>query len=192
MTMTEIILASISPHRRRLLERLQIPFVCVAPKVCESEIDGEPPDARARRLAEEKAAAVAAAHPKSIVIGGDQTLCGSGQIFDKPGNAAATAAQLRAMSEQCVQFFTAVAVSHNGKIQSRLTSHRAKFRQLSDAEIARYIVAEPAFNCAGGAQIEGLGISLLATMEGGDPAAVVGMSLIELSDMLRTCGVMIP
>ena len=184
----KIVLASTSPHRRRLLSRLGIPFNCASPGVCESEIKGEPPDARALRLAEEKAASVKG----DIVIGGDQTLCGGGRIFDKPGNAQTAARQLREMSGKHVQFFTAVAVYSDGKMQSRLTSHKARFRQLSTDEIRRYIQKEPSFNCAGGAQIEGLGVSLLASISGGDPAAVVGMSLIHVAEMLRAVGVKIP
>lgn len=184
----KIILASTSPHRRRLLARLGVSFDCASPGVCESEIPGEPPDARALRLAEEKAASIKG----DIVIGGDQTLCGGGKIFDKPGDAQTAARQLRAMSGEHIQFFTAVAVYSRGKIQSRLTSHRARIRRLSADEIRRYIKKEPSFNCAGGAQIEGLGVSLLASISGGDPAAVVGMSLIHVAEMLRECGIQIP
>ena len=192
--MRELILASTSPYRRRLLERLQIPFVCAAPDADESAIVGEPPDARALRLAEEKAAAVAADYPRALILGGDQTISGGGRIFDKPGNAKKAAAQLRAMSGKSVQFFTAVVLldAQTNKMQSRLVSHRAKARTLSDEEIARYVKKEPAFNCAGGAQIEGLGISLLSSMEGGDPAAIVGLPLIVVAEMLREQGMQIP
>ncbi len=190
----EIVLASVSPHRRKLLARLLPEFRRFAPRADESEIPGEPPDARALRLAEEKARAAAAKYPRAILIGGDQTLCGGGRIFDKPGNARAAAKQLREMSGKCVQFFTAVAVwdGRTNAMRSRLVSHRARFRNLSAAEIRRYVRKEPAFNCAGGMQTEGLGVSLLDSMEGGDPSAVVGMPLLELSSLLRECGLQIP
>ncbi len=190
-----IILASVSPHRRRLLARLQIDFACAAPDVGENEIPGEHAAARALRLAEEKSRAVAKKYPRALIIGGDQTISGGGRIFDKPGNAKNAAAQLRAMRGMSLHFFTAAAVfnSAKNKMQSRLSSHRAIFRNnLTAAEIARYIQKEPSFNCAGGAQIEGLGVSLLESIDGGDPAAVVGISLVDICEMLRNCGAKIP
>lgn len=190
----EIVLASTSPYRRQLLSRLQIPFVCTAPQVTETPLSGEPPAARTLRLAEEKARAVAGEHPQALIIGGDQTVYGGGQIFHKPGNAGNAVAQLRAMRGQDLCFVTAVAVldSRYNRMQSRLLSHRARFRQLTDDEITRYVEKEPAFNCAGGAQVEGLGISLLDSMEGGDPTAIIGLPLITLTTMLRGAGMAIP
>ena len=192
--MLQLVLASTSPYRRQLLTRLQTPFVSVAPKVDEAPLIGEPPAARALRLAEEKARAVAAKHPQALIIGSDQTMYGDGRIFDKPGNAERATAQLRAMSGREVCFFTAVAVfdPHCNNMQSRLLAHRARWRRLADDEIARYVEKEPAFNCAGGAQIEGLGVSLLDSIEGGDPTAIVGLPLIVVADMLRAAGMSIP
>lgn len=193
MPAPKIVLASTSPHRKRLLSRLHIKFDTAAPGVDESEIPGEHAAARALRLAEEKARA--AATPRALIIGGDQTICGDGKIFDKPGNAENAAAQLRAMRGLRLHFFTAAAVFDSAAktMHSRLSSHRAVFRNnLSDAEISRYVEKEPSFNCAGGAQIEGLGVSLLESMDGGDPAAVVGISLIDVCEMLRRCGAAIP
>ena len=190
----EVVLASVSPHRRKLLTRLQLDFCCIAPHTDEAEVPGEPADARALRLAEEKARAPVAARPDAIFIGGDQTICGNGRIFDKPGNASTAARQLREMSGKRVQFFTAVAVfdARAQTMRSRLASHRATFRRLSDDEIRRYTTKEPAFNCAGGAQIEGLGVSLLDSISGGDSSAIIGMPLLELSFLLRDCGLQIP
>jgi septum formation protein len=63
------------------------------------------------------------------------------------------------------------------------------FRQLSDAEIESYLRREPAYNCAGSAKSEGLGIALLQSMRGDDPNALVGLPLIALCEMLRRQGV---
>ena len=192
--MKTVVLASTSPYRRQLLARLQIPFDTFAPTVDETPITGELPDARALRLAEEKALAAAAAFPQSVIIGGDQTISGGGRIFDKPGNAERAMAQLREMRGCDCHFFTAVAVldAAGGNKQSCLVSHKARFRMLADDEIARYVEKENAVNCAGGAQIEGLGVSLLESMEGGDPTAIIGMPLIHVAAMLRQYGVQIP
>jgi septum formation protein len=63
------------------------------------------------------------------------------------------------------------------------------FRELSDQEIESYLSREPAYNCAGSAKSEGLGIALLSSMRGDDPNALVGLPLIALCDMLRHQGV---
>ena len=60
---------------------------------------------------------------------------------------------------------------------------------LTDSEIENYLHREPAYNCAGSAKSEGLGIALLERLRGDDPNALVGLPLIALCDMLRTQGV---
>lgn len=66
------------------------------------------------------------------------------------------------------------------------------FRQLSDTEIERYLEKEQPYHCAGSAKSEGLGISLLSSMRGEDPNALIGLPLIALCEMLRSEGVQIP
>lgn len=189
-----IVLASISPHRKMLLARLQVPFTCAAPKTDETPIAGEPPDARAMRLSEQKARSLAGRHSRTLLIGGDQTICGDGTIFDKPGDAKTALRQLKMMRGRQTQFFTGVSVldTRSGRMQTRLVTHTIRFRDFTDAEARRYIQKEPAFNCAGGAQVEGLGISLMSGIEGGDPTAIIGMPLSVLSEMLRKAGIKIP
>ena len=63
------------------------------------------------------------------------------------------------------------------------------FRDLSAQEIENYLQREPAYNCAGSAKSEGLGIALLRSMQGDDPNALVGLPLIALCDLLRNQGV---
>ena len=67
-----------------------------------------------------------------------------------------------------------------------------RFRTLSDAQIERYLQREPAYDCAGSAKSEGLGISLLEAIEGGDPTALVGLPLIALTGLLGAAGIEIP
>lgn len=69
---------------------------------------------------------------------------------------------------------------------------RVAFRDLADAEIERYLDCEPAFDCAGSAKSEGLGIALLASLRGDDPTALVGLPLIALAAMLRSEGASVP
>lgn len=193
--MRAVVLASTSPYRRQLLSRLLRSFAAEAPVADEGEIAGEPPDARALRLGEEKARSLIARFPDALIVGGDQTISSDGEIFDKPGTAARAEAQLRRMRGRNLFFHTAATVVNaaSGEGLSRLVVHRARLRgDASDEEIARYVSREPALNCAGGAQIEGLGIALMSDIRGGDPTALIGMPLIAVAEMLRRFGAQIP
>ncbi len=188
-----VILASTSPHRRQLLERLQIPFSTVSPPVTETVLTGEAPPARALRLAREKAASVAAQHPGAIVIGSDQVASLPGAdgatLLRKPGDRQTCRRQLLAMSGQTVHFDTAVTVRHGATEVAQLVPTLVRFRPLTTAEVERYMDREPSFDCAGGFRCEGLGVSLFQSVESRDPTALVGLPLIELCEALRRLGV---
>ena len=116
--MPPLILASTSLYRRVLLERLALPFSCVAPVVDETPQAGESAPDRAVRLALAKAAAVAARHPGATVIGSDQVGTCKGELLDKPGDAPRAHSQLQWLSAAAASFHTAVAVlqSERGNI----------------------------------------------------------------------------
>lgn len=192
--MPQVILASISPYRRQLLARLQVEFQVAAPPVEETPLPGEPPDARALRLAEEKASSLAADYPNALILGGDQTIASGAALFDKPGSKENAIAQLLTMRGRQLTFYTAVALVNAAAhtVESKLVTHRARFRNADEEEIRRYVEKEDARNCAGGAQIEGLGIALLEEIEGGDPTALIGMPLMAVAALLRRCGVAVP
>ncbi len=182
-----LILASTSPFRRELLARLRLPFSTENPAVDETPLAGESPEQTALRLSEAKARAVAAQHPDALIIGSDQVACLDGQVFGKPGNHERAVAQLQQMRGRTVNFYTGLCLynSSTGRTQVRGIPTLVTFRQLSDGEIERYLRAETPYNCAGSAKAEGLGISLIAKMEGDDPNALIGLPLIALCDMLR-------
>lgn len=189
-----LVLASTSPFRRELLERLQLPFVTAAPEVDETALAGETPAATAERLAQEKAQAVAGRFPNALIIGSDQVAHCGGKRYGKPGTRANAVAQLRAMRGQAVTFDTGLCLldSASGLAQRCSVPTEVRFRQLSDAEIERYLDRENALNCAGSAKSEGLGIALIESMRGDDPNALVGLPLIALCRMLRQAGIPLP
>lgn len=188
-----IVLASTSPYRRALLSRLQISFTTASPEVDESAVVGESGEARALRLAEEKAVALAERFPDSLILGGDQTIACGDVYFDKPLCRENAIAQLKQMRGQTLDFYTALALNNTitGECTARLVTHHVRVRQLSDEEIIAYVQKEPSFNCGGGAQIEGLGIALMADIQGGDPTALIGISLIDATALLSANGVAI-
>ena len=191
-----LVLASTSPYRRELLQRLGVPFQSRSPGVDETPLVGEPPAARALRLAEAKARAVAHELPDAIVIGSDQvTSLGSGaaaQILRKPGTAERCQQQLAQLSGQSACFHTAVSVIWPGGSASHTDLTQVHFRTLSAVDIARYIAREPSFDCAGGFKCEGLGVSMMERLVSQDPTALVGLPLIWLCEALRRAGLTIP
>ena len=192
--MPELILASTSPYRRALLERLRLPFRAVAPQVSEAYESGELPADRAARLALAKAEALAERHPEALVIGSDQVAALGQQLLDKPGDAARCRAQLEAASGARVRFHTGCALlGAGGAVRLvHLDTTTVLFRSLEAAEIARYVEAERPFDCAGGFRAEGLGISLFERIESSDPTALIGLPLIWLAAALRHAGCAVP
>jgi len=189
-----LVLASTSHYRRALLERLKIPFQISAPEVDEAPLPGEAPAATALRLAVEKAQSARGRYERALIIGSDQVACCDGQRLDKPGHRDGARAQLHHASGKPVDFVTAVALfnADTGRTRTHAVTTVVRFRKLDDAEINRYLDAEPAFDCAGSATAEGLGIALIESIESTDPTALIGLPLIALSVMLRAEGLLIP
>lgn len=189
----KLILASTSPYRRELLGRLGLPFEVANPQTDETPLAGETPEAMALRLSEAKARAVAEAYPDALIIGSDQVATVDGEIYGKPGTHERAVEQLRALSGKTVNFFTGLCLfnSRTGEADVHGVPTLVTFRQLRDTEIENYLRREPAYNCAGSAKSEGLGIALLSSMKGEDPNALVGLPLIALCDMLRRQGMAI-
>ena len=189
-----LILASTSRYRRELLQRLGLPFECVAPDADETRLPNEPAAEMATRLARLKAEAVAARHPEAIVIGSDQVALRGDDVLGKPGTVERCREQLRASSGKQVVFLTAVHVVDGsaGRRESHLDRTVVQFRQLSDAEIDRYIERDQPLDCAGGFKAEALGIALFDRIESIDPTGLTGLPLSWLCGALRRARVPLP
>jgi septum formation protein len=187
----KLILGSTSPYRRELLSRLRLDFDVIAPDVDETPQANESPRQLACRLAMAKARAVAAQRPDCVVIGSDQVADLDGIPLGKPGNHPRALAQLQQMRGKTVVFQTAVAVvcQDSGFAQMDLAQVKVRFRELSDAEIEAYLLAETPYDCAGSAKSEGLGIALLESIDNDDPTALVGLPLIRTCRMIQAAGV---
>jgi septum formation protein len=189
--MHPIVLASTSPYRRALLERLGLPFVAIAPEVEEATRPGESPHALAARLAEAKARSVGARYPGAVVIGSDQVSVLDGRPSGKPGDARANVEVLMASSGRRVEFLTGLCVIDGPRGQTRLevVPYSVWFRPLERRQAEAYVAVEQAWDCAGGFRCEGLGAALFDRMEGEDPTALVGLPLIALTRMLGETGI---
>ena len=189
-----LILASTSTYRRDLLNRLGLVFEVCSPDVDETPLAGERPADLAMRLALAKAQAVAEQRPGAVVIGSDQVADLHGEPLGKPGNHANAVAQLRRQSGQAVVFQTAVAVVclELQFAKTALASVQVQFRPLRDADIEAYLRAEPAYDCAGSAKSEGLGIALLERIDSDDPTSLIGLPLMRTCALLRELGIQVP
>lgn len=185
--MRTLILASGSRYRRAQLAALGIECQALAPEIDESRQPDESPADLAQRLARCKALAIATRHPGAIVIGADQVAACNGRIYGKPGTAERQREQLAQCAGQTVVFHTALAVCcvDTGLSLLHLDETRCRMRTLSTDEIAAYVSAEPAADCAGGFKAEGRGILLFDAIESSDPSALIGLPLIALGRFLR-------
>ncbi|MBJ6137518.1 Maf family protein [Marinobacter litoralis] len=187
-----ILLASSSPYRKQLLQRLGLPFTCASPDIDESPKPDEPAKTLAIRLATQKAQALAEKNPDTLIIGSDQVASlPDGSLLNKPGSHEQAVAQLTQSSGQCVQFLTGLAVldTQTGNMKTHCEPFTVHFRHLSQDEITAYLLKEQPYDCAGSFKMEGLGIALFSHLEGRDPNSLIGLPLIALTDILRGFGV---
>lgn len=191
MSSPAIILASTSPYRRALLERLGLTFRAVAPGIDETPSHGELPQALVMRLAEAKARALVRDYPQALIIGSDQVACIDGHILGKPGNRAGAIAQLERLSGREVIFHTGLCLfdTRLNSAETLVEPFRVFFRPLTSAQIAGYVDHEQPFDCAGSFKSEGLGIALFERLEGEDPNTLIGLPLIRLIRLLEAKGI---
>jgi len=186
----KLVLASTSPYRRAILEKLGIDFTCMEPDVNENILIDEIPEQLVARLAKAKAQAVADKVDHALIIGSDQVAVVDGQVLGKPGNHEAAVKQLRRVSGKRISFLTGLCVlnTESNRVQLDVVPFNVIFRKLTDAQIENYLQKEQPYNCAGSFKSEGLGIALFERLEGDDPNTLIGLPLIRLIRMLESEG----
>ncbi len=184
----QLILASSSPYRKNMLQRLGIPFTSVSPDVDETPLASESPVDLAMRLSVAKAHAVAQRYPKTLVIGSDQVATINGTPIGKPGSFERARLQLQQLSGQTVEFHSALCLTDGTRDSVADVITECRFRTLTDAEIVNYLKRDAPYDTAGSAKAESLGIALMESMRSDDPTAIIGLPLIKLSQMLRAFG----
>jgi MAF protein len=189
-----LVLASTSPFRRTLLEKLQVPFETLSPDIDESRRKDETPESLVIRLSESKARAGAQEYPDALIIGSDQVAVCGDEVLGKPGSHEKACQQLARLSGQRVDFLTGLCLydASSDAARTDMVTYTVTFRQLSPDQIERYLRAEQPYNCAGSFKSEALGISLFEAMQGDDPNALIGLPLIRLVSWLNEAGICIP
>lgn len=188
----QIILASTSPYRAQLLQRLGLAFERRAPEVDETPLQGESAAEYVQRLARAKALAMDV--PGALVIGADQAAVLDGRILGKPGTPERAVEQLRAAAGRRVSFLTGICLhdGRSGVSRADVVAYHIRFRDLDEQTLRRYVERERPLDCAGSFKAEGLGITLFHRMKGDDPTALIGLPLIRLVDFLREAGLTVP
>jgi MAF protein len=186
----ELVLASSSPFRQRLLGQLSVAFRALNPDIDESPLPGEKPEALVRRLSIAKARAVVSRAPSALIIGSDQVAFHRDKVVGKPKDHADAVAQLLSSSGETITFFTSIALlnSTNGSLQTRVVPYAVRFRTLTRKKIEHYLEREQPYGCCGSLRADGLGIALLDRLSGEDPTALIGLPLTVLTQMLEKEG----
>jgi len=186
-----LILASSSPFRKVILEKLGVSFITVSPNIDETRKTVETPYDLVYRLAEEKAKEVAKTHSGLIIASDQVATLDSGneeddEILNKPLTHQNAFAQLKKSSGRNVTFLTSIALlnTETGILQNHVEFFQVVFKSLSDNHIMSYLEKEDVLNCAGSFKSEGLGATLINHMEGNDPNSLIGLPTIQLIKML--------
>ena len=189
-----IILASSSPYRRGLLDRILDAYEAVDPEVDESNNDGLGPAELARHLARNKAEAVAINARDALVIGADQLAVLDDQVLGKPGNHAKAVEQLLAASGKTVTFLTAVCVLDPvGRARYEHTDKTiVRFRQFDRRLVDAYLHHDEPYDCAGSFKLEGAGYVLFESVQAEDPTGLIGLPMIWVADRLLQLGYLLP
>ena len=186
----EIILASGSPRRRELLERMGVrEFTVMSPDADESLEEGLPPAEQVERLSRRKAEAVAAqAGADTLIIAADTVVALDGAILGKPADEEEAFRMLSALSGVRHQVYTGVTVTRNGKTLTRHEVTSVDFRALEAEEVELYIATGECMDKAGAYGIQGYGALLIEGING-DYYNVVGLPVVCLARMLKEFGV---
>jgi septum formation protein len=188
-----LVLASTSPRRRRLLRQLGVAFSVRAPKTDERPLPGESPRAHVRRLALEKARAVARALPAGCgarwVLGADTVIALDGGILGKPRGARDAARMLARLAGRSHEVLTGVALVPVGGGRARVAVVRSRvaMKPFDAGAVRRYVATGEPLDKAGAYAVQGRGRRLVASVSG-SLTNVVGLPLERLAVLLVACG----
>ncbi|MFL5954698.1 MAG: Maf family protein [Gaiellaceae bacterium] len=172
-----LILASTSPQRRAILEQLQIPFEVVAPDY--DEVPGTGPLERARGKAH-------SVEPDDRpVLGVDTEVLFDGELLGKPANETEAEAMLEELSGRTHEVVSGLCLRTQAWEEVGTETTRVTFRELTPRDLAHYVASREWEGRAGGYAIQGLGASLVQTIDG-DFLNVVGLPGSLLVSLLAT------
>ncbi|RLA48842.1 MAG: septum formation inhibitor Maf [Gammaproteobacteria bacterium] len=190
MTGTRLILASASPRRRELLNQLGVSYLCDPAEIDETPLAGEAPEDYVRRMAQEKAAAVAGRYPapEYAVLAADTTVVIDDDVLGKPRDHFHALGILARLSGRQHSVLTAVCLHSASGLRCELVETKVEFTQLSREICEAYLATEEPWDKAGGYGIQGLGGAFVRSIQG-SYSNVVGLPLCETWQLLAANGI---
>lgn len=191
--MKKLILASKSPYRKALLERLGIQFEVAASGYDESVLKNQiqDPQELTRQLSLAKAKSVKS-EAGEVVIGSDQVCVLGQEIMGKPGSIQNAEKQLMKLSGKTHFLITSYAIVGDDFEIVKTNKTALKMRELNSNQVKNYLTKDNPVDCAGAYKLELNGISLMDIIETSDHTAITGLPLIELARDLVGIGFQIP
>jgi septum formation protein len=188
----DIVLASTSTYRAELLRKVVKHFTIDNPSINEAQFQQSEitPEKLAIKLAKVKANALINKYPQHLIIGSDQVCEYEGKIFNKPNILETAISQLQEMQGRAHFLHTAVCVENTvtGEHVNFINTTKLWMRKLNLNQIKNYLKLDEPFNCAGSYKLESFGISLFEKIECSDHTAIIGLPLIELTNILLKQG----
>lgn len=181
-----LVLASASPRREELLRSLGLSFTILPAHIDETWQEGETPAAHVRRLAREKAAAMAVKHPQAIVLGADTIVALDGLILGKPKNRKQAREMLQRLSGRTHTVFTGFALAQESRnvATTRVVRSAVRFKVISPDEMGWYIASAEPYDKAGGYAAQGMGASFIKSIRG-SYTNVIGLPVCEVLEELK-------
>ena len=184
-----IILASQSPRRRELLERMGISQFDVIPAKGEERSDPNlTPEQLVEELSRQKAAEIAADHPDALIIAADTVVAVDGSVLGKPHSREDAQDMLKRLSGREHTVYSGLTVCWQGRSVTQHEATAVRFRPLSQADIANYVSTGEPMDKAGSYGIQGYVCTLVEGITG-DYYNVMGLPVCRLSAILAGFGI---
>lgn len=188
--MKQVILASASPRRKKLLEQIGLTIKVVPSSIDEKLNPRLGPKGQAEELSLEKAHFVAEKYPDHVIIAADTIVYIQGDILGKPKNMDEAKRMIKKLQGKTHSVFTGFTILHQATKKTITDSVETKvtFRKLNDSEIKNYLKKEKPLDKAGGYGVQGIGAVLLESIKG-DFFNVVGLPLSKVIPALKKFGI---
>jgi septum formation protein len=183
---SSLLLASASPRRRELLQRVGLAFEVRPADVDESPLAGEAPAAYVGRIARAKAAAVPR-FAATWVLAADTTVTIDGLILAKAGSPAEATEMLRRISGRVHQVMTSFVLLGDGVVRERMVTSEVEMIAIDPPTLADYVASNEWKGKAGAYALQGIGAALVRGVTG-SVTNVIGLPLVEVLEVLRDAG----
>jgi septum formation protein len=179
---TTFVLASQSPRRQALLDRIEVPFQVQVSPADEALHEPEPPATAVQTLARRKVRPVAAEHPSALVLAADTVVAHEDEILNKPESPAHAETMLRRLAGTTHTVHTGIALAHasTDRETTAVEGTEVVLAPLSDAEIRAYVGSGSPMDKAGGYGIQDHTAPFFVEGIDGDYYNVVGLPLRRL------------